>query len=96
MNDVFARASEAADFLKLLGNPNRLAVLCALSEKRFNVSELMRMVGVPQTAMSNQLAKLRDAKLVDFEVNHRERLYYICDERVVQLIKTLHEIFCEG
>lgn len=86
---------EAADFLKLLANPNRLAVLCALHSERFNVTELTKLIGLPQAAMSTQLAVLREAKLVDCEVNHRERRYYISDERVSEVIELLFKLFCE-
>ncbi|MDO5680803.1 MAG: metalloregulator ArsR/SmtB family transcription factor [Pelistega sp.] len=87
--------NEAANFLKLLANPNRLAVLCALHSESFNVTELTNLVGLPQAAMSTQLAVLREAKLVDCEVNHRERRYYISDERVNDMIELLYTFFCE-
>ncbi len=86
---------EAADFLKLLANPNRLAVLCALHNERFNVTELTKLIGLPQAAMSTQLAVLREAKLVDCEVNHRERRYFISDDRVRDVIELLYSLFCE-
>ena len=86
---------EAANFLKLLANPNRLAVLCALHTASHNVTELTNLVGLPQAAMSTQLAVLREAKLVDCEVNHRERRYFICDDRVRETIDLLFTFFCE-
>ena len=72
---------EATAFLKLLANPNRLAVLCKLHERPHNVTELAESSGLPQAAMSSQLALLREAGLVSFEVNHRERQYYIASQR---------------
>ena len=86
---------EAASFLKLLANPNRLAVLCALYTERFNVTELTKLVGLPQAAMSTQLAVLREAKVLDCEVNHRERRYFICDDRVNEVIQLMYTLFCE-
>ena len=74
---------EAAAFLKLLANPHRLAVLAESS-------------GLPQAAMSSQLALLREAGLVSFEVNHRERQYYIADSRVNEMIQLLYSFFCAG
>lgn len=81
---------EATAFLKLLANPNRLAVLCKLHEKPHNVTELAESSGLPQAAMSSQLALLREAGLVSFEVNHRERQYYIADPRVTEMIQLLY------
>ncbi|MCF7530598.1 ArsR/SmtB family transcription factor [Neisseria lisongii] len=86
--------AEAADFLKLLANPNRLAVLCKLHEQRRNVTELAQIAGLPQAAMSSQLALLREAGLVACEVNHRERLYYIADDRVGKMIELLYSFYC--
>ncbi|HFC6388963.1 TPA: metalloregulator ArsR/SmtB family transcription factor [Neisseria bacilliformis] len=85
---------EAAAFLKLLANPNRLAVLCSLHEAPCNVGELAEAVGLPQPAMSAQLALLREAGLVACEANHRERLYSIADARVAATIELLHSFFC--
>ncbi|EGZ44835.1 ArsR/SmtB family transcription factor [Neisseria wadsworthii] len=95
MEDKFSKYAEATAFLKLMANTNRLAVLCNLQEQRLNVTELAALTGLPQAAMSNQLALLREAGLVDCEVNHRERLYYITDERVTKTIKLLYSFFCE-
>ena len=85
---------EASAFLKLLANPNRLAVLCKLHERSHNVTELAESSGLPQAAMSSQLALLREAGLVAFEVNHRERQYYIADPRVTEMIQLLYSFFC--
>lgn len=93
-DQMFARCNEATAFLKLLANPNRLMVLCSLQEQRRNVTELANMTGLPQAAMSTQLALLREAGLVDCEIRHRERLYYIADERVSETIQLLHTFFC--
>lgn len=85
---------EAAAFLKLLANPNRLAVLCNLHQGRRNVTELAQLSGLQQAVMSGQLSVLREAGLVACEVNHRERLYYLADERVGQIIELLHSFYC--
>lgn len=95
MDAILAKASEAADFLKLLANPNRLAVLCCLHEQPRNVTELAQLLGLPQAAMSNQLALLRSAGLIDCDVKHRERIYYINDPKVVEMIRLLHGFFCQ-
>ncbi|UJF24108.1 metalloregulator ArsR/SmtB family transcription factor [Suttonella sp. R2A3] len=95
MDDLFEKCGEATFFLKLIANENRLAVLCSLHDQQRNVSQLSELVGIPQAAMSGQLAKLREAGLVDCTVNHRERLYFIADERVRDIIGLLHDLFCD-
>lgn len=94
MENILSKCGEASDFLKLLANPNRLAVLCCLLEKKCNVTELSQKLGIPQAAMSNQLTILRESGAIDCEIKHRERLYYIKDERMNQMITLLHSFFC--
>ncbi|PJG81983.1 ArsR/SmtB family transcription factor [Caviibacterium pharyngocola] len=96
MDDILQKSKEAAIFLKVLANPNRLAVLCCLSEGHRNVTELTQLINLPQAAMSNQLAVLREAGLVDCEIHHRERRYYINDKKSEEVIKLLHRLFCEN
>ncbi|MFB2538878.1 MULTISPECIES: ArsR/SmtB family transcription factor [unclassified Acinetobacter] len=89
------KCGEATDFLKLLANPNRLAVLCTLLQAPTNVTDLAKSTGLPQAAMSSQLAILREAKLIHCEINHRERIYSISDPRVEEMVGLLHKFFCE-
>lgn len=94
MENLLAKCDEATAFLKLLANRNRLAVLCTLLDQKCCVNELAERTGVPQAAMSSQLALLREAGLVDCDVQHRQRLYYIADARVRSTIALLHGFFC--
>lgn len=93
--DMQEQCSLATDFLKTMANPNRLAILCTLHEKKCNVGELSELIGMPQAALSNQLSILREAGFVDCHINHRERIYFLKDPRVVDMIKLLHGFFCE-
>ncbi|MDD0823492.1 metalloregulator ArsR/SmtB family transcription factor [Mannheimia sp. AT1] len=95
MNEIFEKAGEASNFLKLLANPNRLAILCCLLEKECNVSELCQAIGIPQAATSNQLAILREAGVIVAEVKHRERVYRIVDDKAEAILKVLHQFYCE-
>lgn len=95
MEQIFDKCGEAAGFLKLLSNPNRLAVLCCLVERQHNVTELSQKLAMPQTALSNQLTILREAGIVDCEINHRERLYFIKDPKAEKMLHLLYSFFCE-
>lgn len=93
-SDMQAQCELATSFLKTMANPNRLAILCALHQKECNVSDLVTLIGMPQAALSNQLAILREAGFVDCYAQHRERIYFLKDQRVVEMIKLLHGFFC--
>lgn len=94
MTPLLEQYGQASEFLKLLANPNRLAVLCTIRDNKHNVGELARLLAMPQAALSNQLSLLREAGLVDCDIRYRERLYYIADPRVHEMIALLHRFFC--
>lgn len=61
---VLNHAEEASGMLKLIAHPHRLMILCLLSERERNVSELVEAIGINQTAVSNHLAKLRSEGVI--------------------------------
>lgn len=85
---------EAAALLKLLGNPSRLLVLCALVTREHTVGELETLTGLGQSAISQHLARLREAEIVTTR-REAQRIFYALDDEVVQaLLETLHAIYC--
>jgi len=57
-------ALQAAEFLKAMANETRLMLLCALVDGETSVSGLVRRLELPQSRVSQQLARLRRAGLV--------------------------------
>lgn len=93
-NTLIEQAKTTAEQLKLIANPLRLMVLCTLVESSKNVTELMAITGASQTLMSNHLAVLRKAGIIDFDRNHRTLNYYLKDERMKDVLETLHRVYC--
>ncbi len=60
--DHIARRSHA--LLRVLGNERRLAILFHLAAGERSVGELQRRIGLSQSALSQHLARLRNAGLV--------------------------------
>ncbi|MEQ8804111.1 MAG: metalloregulator ArsR/SmtB family transcription factor, partial [Haliea sp.] len=58
------RAGEAAQLLKQLANEKRLMILCALVQGEQSVGALNASVALSQSALSQHLARLREAGLV--------------------------------
>ena len=58
-SDMQAHASDAAGLMKALGNESRLMVLCLLTEGEQSVSDLNDRIPLSQSALSQQLARLR-------------------------------------
>ncbi|MCF2870299.1 metalloregulator ArsR/SmtB family transcription factor [Octadecabacter sp. G9-8] len=89
-----AAAHEAAGVLKMLSNPQRLRLLCALLEGERSVGELEEALGASQSYVSGQLARLRDQGLVSAKRDGRTIRYTLSDPRVTPILERLYEVFC--
>ncbi len=76
MSDV-QQWREAADQLRLLGHPVRLALLDELSKAPKCVTDIQDLLEVRQANISQHLAVLRQAKIVDYHEDGNQRCYYI-------------------
>jgi DNA-binding transcriptional ArsR family regulator len=90
-----ANADEAARFLKLLANEQRLLILCHLvGNGEMTVNALADAVDLSQSALSQHLARLREDGLVKFRRDAQTLHYRVADPRAVRLLKTLKQVFC--
>jgi DNA-binding transcriptional ArsR family regulator len=89
------QAGDAARLLKLLGNEKRLLVLCFLSVRgEMTAGELVGVVKLSQSALSQHLARLRADGLVAFRRTSQTLHYRVADKRALQVIGVLKEIYC--
>ena len=92
--DMQAYAADAAGLMKALGNESRLMILCVLAEGERSVSDLNTIVPLSQSALSQQLARLRQQGLVKTR-RESQTIYYSLEhgpaDRVISL---LHDIYC--
>jgi ArsR family transcriptional regulator, virulence genes transcriptional regulator len=89
-----ASAGEAARLLKALSNEKRLMVLCQLVDGERAVGELLPLVGLSQSALSQHLAVLREEGLVAGRRDGVSIFYRIADPAAVKVIAVLAEIYC--
>ena len=61
------KVEEAAAVYKALGHPVRLAIVRGLSSKRCNVNSISEKLGLPQATVSQHLAVLRRAGIIEGE-----------------------------
>lgn len=87
-------ATQAEAMLKQLANANRLMVLCHLVSGEKTVGDLAEAVGLSQSALSQHLAKLRDAGLVKSDKRGLSVYYSICSMEAQALLSVLHLIYC--
>lgn len=90
-----AHASEAVAMLKLLGNEDRLLLLCQLSMQERTVGELEQLTGITQPTLSQQLGVLRREGLVTTRREGKFIWYQLADERALQLMQSVHRLFCQ-
>ena len=87
-------ASEAAELLKQLSNPNRLMIMCSLIGAELSVGELTAMTDLSQSALSQHLASLRNAQLVSTRREAQTIFYRLSGDQAIQIIAVLKSIYC--
>lgn len=95
IEDLRSRAGEAASFLKSIANDRRLIILCELVNGERTVGELEAVVGLSQSALSQHLAKLREARLVKTRRESQTIHYSLADSSVSKVIGVLHDVYCK-
>ena len=91
---VDAALDRASEFLKSLSGRSRLMILCHLWEGEKPVGELVRLTGMRDTAVSQQLALLRKDGIVSARRDGQTLYYSIAHEGAARLLETLHGVFC--
>lgn len=87
-------ASQTASLLKTLGNPDRLILLCQLTQGEACVSDLEQQLGIQQPTLSQQLTVLRNDGLVKTRREGKRIYYAIADEKLFKLLNTLYQLYC--
>lgn len=87
-------AADAARLMNALGNESRLMILCMLSEKERSVGELNEVVPLSQSALSQQLARLRQQGLVKTRRESQTIYYSLVDGPANKVIHLLHDLYC--
>jgi len=70
-------------------NKTRLKLLVCLGQGDKNVTELIGTCGLSQSAVSQHLEKLKEAKLIFGRRNGKEIVYKLADTRSAEIAKNL-------
>jgi ArsR family transcriptional regulator len=81
-----------AEFFKTLGHPARIRVLEVLREGERSVSDLVPAVGIEASHLSQQLAVLRRANLVQTRKEGTSVLYSVGNPQVFELLDVARKI----
>jgi ArsR family transcriptional regulator len=84
-----------AEFFKAMGHPVRIRVLELLSEGERPVSEMLEIIDIEQSHLSQQLGVLRRAGLVDSHRKGSHVVYAMADDRLVELLRLSREMMLD-
>ena len=87
-------AAKASRLLKTLANPDRLLLLCQLTQGEHRVGEMEALVGVLQPTLSQQLAVLRQEGLVTTRRDGKQIFYSIASPDALAVMQVLYQRFC--
>ncbi|MEA4956543.1 Transcriptional repressor SmtB [bioreactor metagenome] len=82
---------EISNLFKLLGDFNRVRILCALSYQELCVCELSLLLDMSQSAISHQLRLLRNKNIVKFRKENKQTFYSINSQEIIPLIRKANE-----
>lgn len=87
-------ANRACGLLKILANPDRLLLLCHLSQGELCVGDLEEASGVRQPTLSQQLGVLRGENIVATRREGKQIFYRLTSDEAISVMQTLYSLYC--
>lgn len=78
-----------AEKLKALAHPQRLCIVNGLIEGGCNVTKIQECMNLPQSTVSQHLAKLKAAGIIDGERKGLEICYHVIDKDIINIVQIL-------
>lgn len=94
MREMLEKCDNVSRTLKALAHPQRLQILCHLSQGEKTVGEIEELCGASQSAVSQFLNRLKSDGFIDSEKRGQFVYYRISDLKIQELIQALYHIFC--
>lgn len=73
-------------FFKVISDSTRLSILYLLKEKERNVSDIVEIMGMEQSAISHQLRILKDSRLVRSHREGKSMIYQLDDDHIFDIL----------
>jgi DNA-binding transcriptional ArsR family regulator len=87
-------ASKASELMRTLGHKDRLMVLCHLISGEKSVGELAGLLEIPQSPLSQHLARMRKEELVTTRREAQTIYYSIASIEAARMVELMHELYC--
>ncbi|GBG96697.1 ArsR/SmtB family transcription factor [Lactococcus termiticola] len=89
--------SQMSELFGVFSNPNRLKILLAIKEAgEMNVSQLEASVSLSQSAISHQLASMRESRILKVEIAGKQRIYRFADKHIEELLEIVIQHMSEA
>ena len=95
LDQMHAAAGKASQLLKSLSHPDRLMLLCQLTQGEHCVSQLEEKVGLGQPSLSQQLGILRKDGLVNTRREGKQIYYSVASDDALAILNVLYDRFCQ-
>ena len=87
-------AAKASELMRTLGHKDRLMVLCHLISGEKSVGELAGLLEIPQSPLSQHLARMRKEELVTTRREAQTIFYSIASNEAARMVELMHELYC--
>jgi len=78
-----------AEKLKALAHPQRLCIVKGLIENKCNVTKIQECMNLPQSTVSQHLAKLKAAGIIEGKREGLEVCYSVVDDEVISILNII-------
>lgn len=89
------KCDEVAGLLKQFAHPQRLLILCYLSDGEKQVSDIQEAVKLSQSQTSQFLKRMQNEGLLGLRREKNFSFYYIENKEVIKLVRSMQKIFCK-
>jgi len=83
------RYEEISETFKALAHPARLKMVVGLIKDECNVAQIQRILGLPQSTISQHLRILRNAGVIEGRREGTKTCYRVIDARVRKLVEII-------
>ena len=80
---------QKSEILKAIGHPVRLCIVRGLINNQCNVSKIQDCLNLPQSTISQHLAKLKSAGIIEGERKGLEVCYKVVNQQVIKILELL-------
>ena len=81
----------ASEMLKVLAHPVRLCIVRGLMDNQCNVTKMQECLALPQSTVSQHLARLKSAGIIEGERTGLEICYRVVNEQAKKVVRLMCE-----